>query len=649
MRFRVSRPHKHPKSNILWFRLAVPKDVREKVGKTEIKLSLGTADSHEAQIEHARLTAEWKSRFQQLRREISAEQIARAPEIVDRFLKILSDRQHGDEDIIFYALQKMVAFHLVTAWGPEEYRARGADRAFGGNPDDDFWEDWSIDEEPDANIIPEAERDFLAARMRVLHRRPESLGAGFRDVIQHVLSSRRWEAVAAHVTLIEAFTETAIPVGSALYDAVAENFVRRLVEHVSYRWDPEVLSALAPSAVSVGNPIPAPAQTVPDQAMALASSEVLHLNQGKSGKMQLLSAGLQRWKEVKLPGRSAMVEADRAVGRFIELFGDKPVAQITDDDLYDYRDFIEAMPTNLSLPNIQASGQSLRDAVAEAWTQNPDRPKLSPASIKKDIGALSAIFTALKGERWIKVNVAAGIPVSGYSKKRKGQKYPRLPLRPTMMRDLFATPLFTGCAGKRDIERTKPGPYVFQDVLYWIFLFFPTAGPRLEEVGQILLDDIEVIEDEGKPPIVGVYVTGTGPDQSVKTDESIRVIIIHPKLIDLGFLDYVKRRRAEGATRLFDLKQSHIGTWTKGLSQRMNRYLDRTITSDKRYVFYSIRHEFSDRSEIDMPESVSRAIMGHARSRSYGLGAPLHHRAKELEKLDLSFIDWKRLKAAAGR
>ena len=58
MRFRVSRPHKHPKSSIPWFRIAVPKDLRAKIGKSEIKQSLGTTDPSEAQIEFARLTAE---------------------------------------------------------------------------------------------------------------------------------------------------------------------------------------------------------------------------------------------------------------------------------------------------------------------------------------------------------------------------------------------------------------------------------------------------------------------------------------------------------------------------------------------------------------------------------------------------------------
>lgn len=67
-----------------------------------------------------------------------------------------------------------------------------------------------------------------------------------------------------------------------------------------------------------------------------------------------------------------------------------------------------------------------------------------------------------------------------------------------MMEKLFASPLFTGCAGRSDIDRTKPGHRIYQDALYWSFLFGATAGPRLEEVGQIRLDDIEVTERAGE-------------------------------------------------------------------------------------------------------------------------------------------------------
>ncbi|HJS12206.1 DUF6538 domain-containing protein [Sphingopyxis sp.] len=655
MRFRVSRPHKHPKSSIPWFRIAVPKDLRAKIGQSEIKQSLGTTDPNEAQIQLARLTAEWKSRFQALRNEAATEDLARSPELVDEFLRQLADRRHGDLDGAIYALQKLIAVRTLTAWGPSEYYGRGANRALGHDPDPSMWADWETDPDPLADLIPEDDRDGLIERVAHLNRNAETLGFGFHEILRYIQDRKRWSAVDLEVLMIEQFTITSIAFGSAMYDAVAEHLVRRLCDYRSSRWNLELLSALQ---LAPGFALQAPITMAPMMPPVVAASSahvntigqqvISNLGKNQNG-MQSLSEGLQRWKELKKPGPSAKVEADRAVGRFVELFGDKPVSLITDDELYDYRDFISKMPANLSLPAIQKSGLDLRTAVDRALEEKPDRELLSPGSIKKDIGALSAIFTALREERWIKTNVAAGISVAGYSKKRRGQKNPRLPLRPAQMETLFASPLFTGCIGPRDFERTKPGPYVYQDELYWAFLFGATAGPRLEEVGQIRVDDIEVVERGDEAPIVGIYVTGTGESQSTKTDESIRVIIVHPRLVELGFLSFVSSRKEMGVTQLFDLKQSKLGSWSKELSRRANRYLDRAVVDDKRYVWYSMRHEFADRSELDLSEATSRQIMGHARGRLYGLGAPLHRAAKELEKLDLNFIDWDRLKVAAGR
>lgn len=657
MRFRVSHIQFVKKSRFPRFRLPVPADLRERVGKTEITQSLKSTDAIEAEVEATRLRLEWKQRFREMRVERQEEELLRAPQLVDDFLRHLSDLRMGDHDGAIYAVQKMIALRLLTAWGPDEFYGRGVNRAIAFDPEPSIWEGWQSDPDPLGDIIPEDDRDAVVERLGALNRNAETLGFGFREMLQHIQEKRRWDAVRFEILMIEQHTRASIPFGSPIYDAVGEHLVRRLYDYRSHRWNMDLLSALNLASGSIEHSLaPAPASatmptTVPVSPTALTPAvEVASSNLGKSADgMQPLSVGLQRWRELKKPGASAIVEADRAVGRFIELYGDKAVALITDDELYDYRDFLEKMPANLSLPAIQKSGLRLRDAVKRALEEKPDREKLSPGSVKKDIGALSAIFTALREERWIKANMAAGISVSGYSKKRKGQKNPRLPLRPSMMKALFASTLFTGCMGRRDIERTRPGQHVYQDELYWTFLFGATAGPRLEEVGQIRLDDIEVLEEEGQTPIVGIYVTGTGEDQSTKTDESIRVIIVHPRLVELGFLSCVKDRRAAGATRLFDLKKSSLGTWSKELSRRINRYLDRTVVDDKRYVWYSMRHEFADRSEVNISEAISRKIMGHARGRLYGLGAPLHHAARELEKLDVSFIDWDRLMIAAGR
>ncbi|MCW2406036.1 integrase [Sphingobium sp. B1D7B] len=386
--------------------------------------------------------------------------------------------------------------------------------------------------------------------------------------------------------------------------------------------------------------------SVPSEVVASASD--WHNVGRRYQSTHTLTAALQRWKESMAPGESAVTETTRSVERFVDLFGDKHVAQITPDDLFDYRDFLTTMPAGISLPAVRASGTTLRDHVerlhaeelkreAEAEKKGVELPtprRLSPQSVKKDIGGLSAIFSAVLSERWIVTNPADKIPVDGYSKKRKV-----FPLKPSMMKELFESPLFTGCEGRAGLKRTRVGPYVFQDALYWSFLFGATSGHRLSEVAEALVTDVE----EGLGPdgetIVGIFVL------DAKNEDSRRVILVHPKLLELGFLDYVRAREKNNATHLFDLPKGG----SKKLSEHVNGYLDKMVVDDRRYVFHSLRHEFADRSEVNISVEVSKKIMGHARGRLYGLGAPLHHAAKELEKLDLEFIDWDRLMAAVER
>ena len=44
-------------------------------------------------------------------------------------------------------------------------------------------------------------------------------------------------------------------------------------------------------------------------------------------------------------------------------------------------------------------------------------------------------------------------------------------------------------------------------------------GHRLEELGQVLLDDVVEVEGPDGSRIAGIFVTGTGVDQSVKNGE----------------------------------------------------------------------------------------------------------------------------------
>jgi hypothetical protein len=93
MTLSMTRPSKHPKSGIYWFRKRVPDDLRNLIEKREERFSLGTRDPSEAKRLHALKLAEVEERWSNLRagqRPLSPDDIARlASEIGDQLRRQL--------------------------------------------------------------------------------------------------------------------------------------------------------------------------------------------------------------------------------------------------------------------------------------------------------------------------------------------------------------------------------------------------------------------------------------------------------------------------------------------------------------------------------------------------------------------------------
>lgn len=261
--------------------------------------------------------------------------------------------------------------------------------------------------------------------------------------------------------------------------------------------------------------------------------------------------------------------------------------------MIDYRNLVTDLPPQTELSKVKAIGLTLRvviDRAREAYKlweetgqQAPAPDRLAPSSVKKDVTAIGWILGKIVVDAKSGTNVAASIEITGYSKTKKGQKVPRLSFTPQMMQNLFDSPLFTGSAGRSLTQRAKAGPYIYQDELYWSFLFGVVGGPRLGEIGQIALSDVHELdlsrsfENEYAGRCTFIHITGTGKDQHLKTDVSERYVVVHDRLIELGFNEYVTERRAAGKQRLFDLEPDANGNFVKELSRRANRYIDRAV------------------------------------------------------------------------
>jgi integrase len=112
----------------------------------------------------------------------------------------------------------------------------------------------------------------------------------------------------------------------------------------------------------------------------------------------------------------------------------------------------------------------------------------------------------------------------------------------------------------------------------------------------------------------------TGEHKSVKTAESIRIVPLHKRVIELGFLDYVKSLKG---TKMFpQIKPDSRGRWSGDYSKWFGRYR-RSIGLDQRWTdFHSFRHTWKTAARgAKLPEDYHDEISGHDSAsvgRSYG-------------------------------
>jgi integrase len=118
-------------------------------------------------------------------------------------------------------------------------------------------------------------------------------------------------------------------------------------------------------------------------------------------------------------------------------------------------------------------------------------------------------------------------------------------------------------------------------------------------------------------------------DMRLKTESAEREVPMHPMLVRLGFLDWVKEQADNGASDLFaDVPISKHGYRSDIFSKRFATFL-RSISLPRerraKLCFHSLRHCFKDAlNRTDAPEAEMEEICGWSRgrktSRGYGTG-----------------------------
>lgn len=285
-------------------------------------------------------------------------------------------------------------------------------------------------------------------------------------------------------------------------------------------------------------------------------------------------------------------QVDRALNLLNLYFKDKDLVDIGFDDLIDFRDILLEIPKKLPTYNFFKNKDL--DFILE---NNDDYEKLENSTINKYIDRFNQYFKYMHKLKYI-TNDDFIIPTFDENIKN------RVPYT------------------NEEIELIKQ--LIKNDTLENQFITYIATyqGMRLKEITQLQKKDIIKIGD-----ILCIDIN-TNEDKTTKTKKSARIIPIHNKLLELGFIDFVNLKE----DKLFNISNKDFSTFFRKTYKNQ-------INDEK--TFYCLRHSFIDAmKQNDCKIEHYQSFVGHSQGKdkiTMDYGNPFN--VKLLSEL-LKFIDY---------
>lgn len=310
----------------------------------------------------------------------------------------------------------------------------------------------------------------------------------------------------------------------------------------------------------------------------------------------------------------------------IEILGDAtPPEAITERDCERVRDLLMQLPPNfIKLPALKDRTIEEKVRIARA----KQMPNLSPTGVNTYLKWLTSFLSWCQ-----KKGKIARMPTS-FSEIRvadpERRELKRLPFTDEQLQTYFHSRVF------ESQDRTN--------CIFWVSLIALWNGMRSNEICQLDTSDIVEVEGIWSFDITDLSLSGDD-DKSLKTGASLRIIPIHPKLIEFGLLEFHRTRPTD--EKLFaDISRGADGYYSSTFSKKSNRYLREIGVHGPKRKFHSFRHNFRDalRRGRVRPE-IGKALGGWQRGNTeafaiYGSGYPLVDLAEELLRVDYPGVVW---------
>tara|TARA_R110001599_G_C12236808_1_gene658493 strand:+ start:68 stop:1222 length:1155 start_codon:yes stop_codon:yes gene_type:complete len=312
----------------------------------------------------------------------------------------------------------------------------------------------------------------------------------------------------------------------------------------------------------------------------------------------------------------------------VEVLGDIQSADLSPSHLVKFRDTLHKLPSN------RTKGIYAGKSIDELLHLDVDESKRwSPTTVKNYAQKVSSFL------KWLARNnySVAGLeqPLAGIKRPEKAAHEERPIFTPDELNRLFES--------KEYLHGTHKKPSH-----YWVPLLALYTGARQTELCQLYVEDVR---RDASTQVWVIDINEKHDDQKLKKPHHARLVPIHKKLIQLGFLEYVSSLASD---RVFpDLKFQR-----DGYGQSLSKWFCRTYLNDNHCkirkssrsedaVFHSFRHtvatQLSNTHDIQ-PHHISHLVgqmpPGNSETtKRYIKPSELLDRQRSVNKLDYPSID----------
>lgn len=634
MNTRLVSPWKRPNSSFFWFRMVVPPRYRAAVGKREIKQSLQTADLGEARRLCAINQSKWLARFEAIDANIEVDAGRRAREIVDSHFQAESERHGGLDKVVSYELECAAVTEkaMIPCLCAEDL---GLPPGTAHPLLDGSYPHYLEKEEREAIFLRQAQLRGTAAILPGL------------EAVKRARSIEAWHIAANFLSDALEAAGLEIDADERLFAIAAEHYLRRLAEHPLPDLEPlktafPLPAFIQPTASTTRKEYETVKRTSPRAVpeTTIPNSDLRERILGQTGKARTLSEVFEAWTaEQPSESRKLCDEWGVAIRRFIELFGDRDVSEITTDMIVDYREAMRRLP---SRPRRAVAQLPLLEQINVARCDG--LRCLSGATVGKLVSGIRVTLAyACDPLRLIGTNPAASVSVTNATSDTDA----RLAFEPDELASIYSSSLITDAESK------------LSDTEFWLLVLAPLTGFRIEEMAKLRPHNIRCergiwyvrIERDSRRKRREQTDAGEASKRS-KTRAAYRDVPIHWILVEAGFVTFVENQQKRECEWLFnDLVADQYGNRSKAVSRRLIRRIRKLGIEDEEKVFHSFRHSMKRACRhTSMKEEIADLLTGHAPvsvGRKYGAGAALDVLHECVNMIEYDTVCWDRVILAA--